>query len=86
MRGVLFCAKRKCAVFHSVLRAPGAVFYSVLRENARCFILCLAKMRGVLFRVTHSGIAHLLGGAAIYFYQVNKSYFHDLNRMYFSVQ
>ena len=29
MRGVLFCAKEKCAVF-----------YSVLRGNARCFILC----------------------------------------------
>ena len=100
-RGVLFCAKRKCAVFYSdnkvcgavfysvwhtpthwcictpigkrnyiflivyksyfldtysshfslsigvqihsvsgVCQAPGAVFYSVLRENARCFILC----------------------------------------------
>ena len=29
LRGVLFCVKGKCAVF-----------YSVLRANARCFILC----------------------------------------------
>ena len=32
MRGVLFRAKGKCAVFYSVLRAPGAVFYSMLRK------------------------------------------------------
>ena len=41
-RGVLFCAKGKCAVF-----------YSVLRENARCFILTIRYVVRCSISLTH---------------------------------
>ena len=49
MRGVLFRAKGKCAVFYSVLSTPGAVFYSVCQNKTPRQV------------PTHSGIGALLG-------------------------